>query len=93
MISNTDIYNVKTLCFSVAPKPKNATNKQKSVKPHLSSTPTATAIDPTPANSPTIHRRLVQEDRNVCLGEPAYLPKNPQPYKNPKNGISLPRKI
>ena len=45
---------------------------------HLSPTPTptATATDPPPANSPTVQSRLVFHDRHICLGEPAYLPKN-----------------
>ena len=39
----------------------------------LSPTPTATATDPLPANSPTMHSRVVC--RQFCLGEPACLPK------------------
>ena len=30
--------------------------------------------DPPPTNSTTMHRRLVCEDRNLCLGGTAYLP-------------------
>ena len=29
-----------------------------------------------PANSPTIHSKLVSKDRHLGSGEPAYLPKN-----------------
>ena len=39
---------------------------------NLSLTPTATATDLPPAYSPTMHRRLVCQDRNFCIGEPAY---------------------
>ena len=50
----------------VAPKP---------IKPRA--TATATATDPLPANSPTLHSRLVCKDKNKCiLGKVAYLPKN-----------------
>ena len=34
---------------------------------HISPTPTVTATDPPPANSPTLHSRMVHQDRNPRL--------------------------
>ena len=45
------------------------------------------ALDPPPANSPTMHKRLIPQDRNACLGEPAYFPETKlifKPSKLPK---------
>ena len=39
---------------------------------HMSITPSATATEPFPANSPTMRCRLFCKERNVCLEEPAY---------------------
>ena len=38
---------------------------------------TATATDLPAGNSPTMHIRLVCQDRKCCILEPAYLPKKP----------------
>ena len=50
-------------CAVVAPK---------QTKPTDTSTSTDTAVDPIPANSNTIHSRLVCQDWHFSLGEPAY---------------------
>ena len=34
---------------------------------HMSLTPTATATDPPPANSPTIHSRMVHKDQEITF--------------------------
>ena len=55
----------------------------------MSLTPTDTATDPTPANSPTMHHRLVCQDKHFCLGEPAFLPKNSNKLPNLKKCQNL----
>ena len=49
---------------------------------HLSSTPTTTATDPPPANSPTMQSRLVWQDKTIFLGKQ---PINPPPKKKQKH--------
>ena len=52
--------------------PKHLSQAQKNL--HMLLTPTATVIDPTPANSLTMHGRGVCQDGYLFLhGEPAYL--------------------
>ena len=45
---------------------------------------TATATDP-PSNFTSMHSRQVCQERNICLGDPAYLPKSKKQNKQPKN--------
>ena len=51
--------------------------KKKSFTCHLSPTSTATANGPPSPNSPTMHSKLVCQERHFDLLDPAYLPKNP----------------
>ena len=56
---------------------------------HLLLTPTATATDPPPANSPTMHSRLVHQDKKVCFWEPSLLPKNKFSLNRPLGTLSF----
>ena len=61
--------------------------------------PTPTATDPPPADSPTMHSSLVRQGRHFCFGDPAYLSKNyiktlkhkKKTFKQKKRFLSLPR--
>ena len=62
----------------VAPKPIKSTATDTvtaTATATVTSTQTATAMEPPPAGSPTLHSRLVCQDRSFCLWDPAYIPK------------------
>jgi hypothetical protein len=51
---------------------------------HILPTPTAKATDHSPANSHAMHSRLISKNKYFGLGEPAYVPKNPNKFQNPQ---------